>query len=335
MKETQTLLALLEAHSDQAAALATLVAVEGSSYRKPGARLLLLADGTHAGGISGGCLEDDLLERARRTLATGEPQTLRYDTTEENDLVWGVGTGCSGVAHVVVERLPARERPSWLGALRENFRDGRGTGITVVYGESVAPPVFGTHLTALLPQLPAGARVWNETVEPPTSLVIFGAGDNSRPLVRMAAELGWRITVADTRPAYATAERFPEAARIVTAPAAELVARVAPDARTHAVVMTHRYRDDVSLLRPLLESVACYVGLLGARQRTERLLAEVCAAGFALTPSMRARLHAPVGLDLGLSTPEGVALSILAEIQARLGGRQPLHLRDRKGPIHG
>jgi xanthine/CO dehydrogenase XdhC/CoxF family maturation factor len=332
MKELLHILATLDAHPDGPAALATLVTVEGSSYRRPGARLLLLGDGTRIGSISGGCLEDDLLEHVRRTLADGQPRTIRYDTTKENDLVWGVGLGCQGVVQVAVERLGPR--PAWTEALRANFQARRATALAVVFGET-AGAAAGTHLAEKLPPLPAGAHVYQETVAAPVPLVVFGAGEDARPLVRLGRELGWHVTVVDSRAGHATLARFPEADAVIVAAPEEAAVRVPLDTRTFAVVMTHRYRDDVPLLRTLLPLPLAYLGLLGPKKRTERILAELATSGFVVTPEMRARLHAPVGLDLGATTPEGVALCMAAEIHARLSGRTPIHLRDRTGPIHG
>ena len=332
MSEIRAILRLLAAHPGSPAVLATLVSVEGSSYRKPGARLLWLPEGVRAGSISGGCLEEDLLERARRVLETGRAETALYDTTAENDLVWGTGTGCDGRAKVLLERLPAG-RPRWCRVLQANHEARRDTALAVVHGAAtgLAP---GTRLAADLPAGTEGALVFHDTVPAPLPLVIVGAGDDAQPLVRLAAELGWHVTVVDSRPAYATPERFPGAAAVVAAPPASAVESAPIGSRASVVVMTHRYRDDAVLLRSLLPKPLAYLGLLGPRHRTQRLLAEIEAGGLTVTDDMRARLHAPVGLDLGGTTPETVALSILAEIQARLAGRQPVFLRDRPGPIH-
>ncbi len=330
--EIRAILRLLAAHPGSPAVLATLVSAEGSSYRKPGARLLWLSEEVRAGSISGGCLEEDLIERARRVLETGRAETVLYDTTAENDLVWGTGTGCDGRVKVLLERLPA-ERPRWCRVLQANREARLDTALAVVHGKAPgrAP---GTHLEADLPAGTDGALVFHDNVPPPLPLVIFGAGDDAQPLVRLATELGWHVTVVDSRPAYAALERFPGAA-VITSPPAAAIESARPEPRTPVVLMTHRYRDDAILLRSLLPQPLVYLGLLGPRHRTQRLLAEIEAGGLAITDEMRARLHAPVGLDLGGTTPETVALSILSEIQARLAGRQAGFLRDRPGPIHG
>ncbi len=328
MREIAAILDLLAAHEDSPAVLATLVRVDGSSYRLPGARLLWLPDGTRVGSISGGCLEEEVIEQARNVLVTGCPEMVSYDTAAENDLIWGSGSGCAGRVHLLIEPLPAR-RPTWIAALRENQRARRDTALAVVHAND---PTLGTQLAE---GTPAHLGVFFETIPPPPHLTVFGAGDDTQPLVRMAHELGWYVTVVDSRAAYATAARFPQANSLVVQPPESAVTAVAPNARSLAVVMTHRFRDDAVLLRQLLAAPLAYLGVLGPRRRAERLLEEIKAAGLAVTPAMQARLHAPVGLDLGGSSPEEVALAILAEMQCRLTGRTPIHLRERTAPIHG
>jgi len=328
MPELSRILTALDSAAGQPAALATLVKVEGSSYRRPGARLLLLPHGTRIGSISGGCLEEDIMERARRVLATGKPELAVYDTTAENDLVWGVGLGCQGVVRVFIEQIPVI-RPDWIAILRANLHERRDTALRV---DHAGPAPQGTRLAGAAAP---GEGVFIETVPAPPALIICGAGDDAQPLARLAKETGWHVTVVDARAAYATADRFPGADRIVTAPLAEIAASLRPDARTFAVVMTHRYVDDREFLRALLPLDFPYLGQLGPRTRTDRLLTELQADGLTPTARQLAKLHAPVGLDLGGSTPETVALAILAELQARLTGRTPGHLRDRPGPIHG
>lgn len=314
------------------AALATLVNVLGSSYRQPGARCLLLPDGRTIGSISGGCLEEDVRIRARQVLESGEPQLVLYDTAAENDLWWGTGLGCQGQVRVFIERLPAM-LPAWVGALRENFHARRETALAVVYEGAAASP-RGTRLLAELPELP-GSGAFVDCIAPPPALIVFGAGDDAMPLVRFASQLGWLITMFDVRPAYATSARFPEAHAVVAAAAEDASRHPAIDAGSHVIVMTHRYRDDLAALRWLLPRRLAYVGILGPRRRTGRILDELSAEGLELTGEMRRRLYAPVGLDLGGASPETVALSIVAELQAFRSKRSPRHLRDSTHPIHG
>ena len=152
--------------------------------------------------------------------------------------------------------------------------------------------------------------------------------------MRFAKELGWHVTVVDSRPGYVTAARFPEADELAGFREGDLGAANALRPQALAVVMTHRYKDDLPLLRALWPQPLAYLGLLGPKKRAERILAVLANEGLAITPEMHARLHAPVGLDLGATTPESVALAILAEMLARLSGREPIHLRERARPIH-
>lgn len=325
-RELQSILAALQQHPTSPAVLATLVTVEGSSYRRPGARLLLLADGTRVGSISGGCLEDDVVARARQVMESGQSESIVYDTTSENDLVWGTGLGCHGVVRIFIERLA--DAPEWATVLRDNFRTGRDTLLAIDDASGGG--------TRLAPEgSSAGAGVFLEKVAPPTRLAIFGAGDDVQPLVRFAKELGWHVTVADARPAYVTAARFPGADDLAIFRDGDLGPATALDPRTLAVVMTHRYKDDVPLLRALLPQRLAYLGLLGPKKRAERILEALASDGLAVTAEMRERFHAPVGLDLGATTPESVALAILAGMQTIVAGRTPIHLRDRTRPIHG
>ena len=339
MKELQLILDTLERHPSRGAALATLVEVEGSSYRRPGARKLVLEDGTAVGMISGGCLEQDVVERARQTLASGESQIVVYDTTQDNDLIWGVGLGCQGIIRILVEKLPSA--PQWVAQLRANFRDRRATELIVIHRSAVGghseaeADACGTFLGSQRPEL-RGAEdsaegVFCECVPPPAALMIFGAGDDAIPLVRMAHEVGWHVSVCDSRATYASRARFPDAQALIVVAAAGAAARVPLDARVHAVVMTHRYSEDATLLRWLLAQPLAYLGVLGPRSRTARILSELGEPG---VPATREHLYAPIGLDIGGSTPENVAISILAELQAVQSGRAANHLRARTRPIH-
>jgi xanthine/CO dehydrogenase XdhC/CoxF family maturation factor len=331
MKELEAIVAHL-CRAGAGGVMATLTRVEGSSYRRPGARMLVTDGAGRIGSISGGCLEEDLVERAGRVAASGRPELVVYDTSAENDLVWGVGLGCNGVVRVLLE--PVGPRPRWAAALEENLRAGRPTELAVVWENPGGP--LGTRLRDDPAEAPPGpkASVFIDRIGPPVSLAIFGAGDDAQPLARLACELGWRVTVADPRPAMPTPERFPGAAVLLTGPAETLVGRAAPAPGSLAVVMTHHYLHDAPLLQGLLPLPLAYLGLLGPRRRAEKILADLAGKGLAATAEMRARLRAPVGLDLGADLPEEVALCIVAEMKAVLSGRDARPLRLRELPIH-
>ncbi len=332
MSEITSILTALKAAEGTEAALATLVAVAGSSYRRPGARALILP-GRRVGSISGGCLEEDVRLRAERVLATGNPELVTYDTTPDNDLTWGMNLGCPGVIQVFIERVPAA-RPSWMRALMGNTEAGRPTDLGIVYG-GVPPAAQGTFLAAELPPAAPAAQIFRERVEPPQPLVVFGAGDDAVPLVRMAKVLGWRVTLVDSRRAMANCDRFPEADAVIVTLPASMDEHVGFDAGSYAVVMTHRFAEDLELLRILLARPIRYLGLIGSRGRAQRLLGRLRHEGATLDPTALEALRAPVGLDLGATNPEAIALSILAEMQCCQSGHAPVPLRDRAGSIHG
>ena len=331
MVELQAIVQHLTQFTRQSTVLATLVSVEGSSYRRPGARLLLTSDGQRIGSISGGCLEEDLIARARQVAAVGKPELVTYDTTSENDLVWGVGLGCNGIVKVLLERLaPA---PAWAQALATRFRDNQATQLSVVW-QARNPALLGTHLGGDLPALAADTHVFHDQIDPPPRLLVFGAGDDARPLVKFAKELGWHVTIADPRPNFANRPRFPNADEILVLSASDAVKKINPASDALAVIMTHHYVHDVPLLRDLLPRNLPYLGLLGPKKRAAKILADLKSQGHAFADEQLERLHAPVGLDLGAETPEEVALSIIAEIRATLARRDGRPLRERNRPIH-
>ena len=333
MNEFSTLLERLADPGTFPAALATLVDVSGSSYRRAGARLLFTAGGTSFGTLSGGCLEADVLARCARVRETGTPEVATYDTREENDLIWGVGLGCHGVVRILIEPLPAS--PAWVAPVLAAARARQEARLGVTFG----PDRRGTWGTALtMPDDPSvsTADCFINTIPPPFRLLVFGAGDDARPLVRFGAALGWEVSVFDPRPTLPTRERFPEAVAWHSGSIDSLLGAAATDHRTGAVIMTHHYVHDLPLLAGLRPRTMAYLGLLGPRARAERLLREaaVLASPSIASPLGDDRLHAPVGLDLGGDGPAAVALSIVSEIQCRLSGREGRPLRERSQPIH-
>lgn len=332
MKEIQAIVRHLTSGTG-GGVLVTLTSVQGSSYRRPGARMLVDPDGRRIGSVSGGCLEEDLVLHAAGVSRSGVAQVVTYDTSAENDLVWGVGLGCHGVVKILLEPVPPG--PEWARRLQANMDGGLPTLLETVW-ESDAEPL-GTRLASGAGVLPRHSTpgVFLDRVEPPSELAIFGAGDDAQPVCRIALELGWRVCVADPRPAMATAARFAGAHRTLAGPAEGLVDQIAPRDGSLAIVMTHHYRHDVPILRGLLARDLGFLGLLGPKKRSERILGDLASGGLSITPAMRSRLHAPVGLDIGADAPEEVALSIIAEMKAALTGRDARPLRERLRPIHG
>lgn len=347
----------------QHVALATIVSLQGSSYRRPGARMLITGDGETTGVLSAGCFEQDVCERARKVMLTGEPALVKYDTTTDDDIVWGLGLGCNGVVHVLIE--PAtNERVSGLmqlleecaesdscGAIATVFRaSNRSVGATAflyadgtVDGQFVAPSIFedlrevvrnGNSTIKHYETVDGYLDVFLEVVRPPARLMIFGAGHDAAPVARLAKGLGWHTSVVDTRARAGTLERFNEADAVWLCRPEDVSKQVPLSDRTAVVMMTHNYLHDLELLRQLLPLRLRYLGCLGPKKRTERLLLDLAAEDTWFVRANLRRLHAPVGLDIGAETAEEIALSIVSEIQAVLSERAGAQLRDREGSIH-
>ena len=350
---------------DESAVLATVVDVQGSSYRLPGAKMLILENGETVGMVSGGCLEADVLERAKKVIATGRPCVFTYDTTGDENSVFRLNMGCRGVVRILLEkadenclvlrtmRSVVQNRQPVVVATLINSADAIGARASLdKNGEFTIEslPAFFNDNAELLEsckqifdsgpgtktfQTPDGSFEFSfEIMQPPVALHIFGAGADAIPLASTATNLGWQVTVLDHRPAFVTESRFPAAKDRI------LIRDEAPepyiliDNMTAAVVMAHNYDRDRENLARLLPSDAFYIGVLGPKRRTDQILNEVTERGSQLSTEQLQRLFAPAGLDIGADTPETIALSIIAEINATYHNRAGGFLRERQIPIY-
>ncbi len=321
-------------------------------------------DGSTVGIVSGGCLESDLAEHAKDVHASRIPRVVTYDTRADDDTSWGLGLGCNGLIDVLLEPLDASAAGA-VGRLLEqallaNTPSVLAT-ITATSGENGSPRV-GAHalfidetVTTLgdwgdrrceqlargdagdaiaagrrgLVRDYGGVVIAFEVVRPAVRLVICGTGPDVVPLVSIGSQLGWNLTVIDNRPVVPEHEaRFPGARLIECAEPGELGKCVDLSGRTAAVVMSHHFERDTEYVRALLESNVAYIGVLGPRARSERMLAAIGAA------SSDSRIYSPVGIDVGGDGPEAIAFSIVAEVSAVLGQREGGHLRSRSLPLH-
>lgn len=369
--------ALLDAiHAEQnegrESVLATVVKVEGSAYRRPGARMLVSQYGRPEGTISGGCLEADVVRKAWWLSESG-PVIRSYSTAEATDEEGGeeslgFGLGCNGKVYVLFERLPATKQCAVLDALRKVRNNQRPVAIATVIAssrnsradvgdrvflESGAAPFGGLYHPALNERITADLRltldqqkstrqrytegyaeveVFLEYVAPPPRLMIFGAGHDAQPLVRIAKILGWHVTVVDSRPHFARPERFPEADRVLSADIGGPFEFRKFVEGACVAVMSHSLSQDAHWLKGALQGNPRYIGQLGPRDRTERLLDEITRQTNSL-PALD-RLHYPMGLDLGGDTSESVAMAVLGEMQAVLNGRAGGSLKLRTSTIH-
>jgi xanthine/CO dehydrogenase XdhC/CoxF family maturation factor/CTP:molybdopterin cytidylyltransferase MocA len=305
-------------------ALATLVATKGSAYRRPGARLIVRRDRKTWGAISGGCIESDIIERALDVIARGQA-TLVHFRPADDDLIVGLGSGCQGELAVFIEPFPESRRVPMHDHL--SIAAGDEALITTYRGSETS--ALGTWI-GLLSDAPATAFVQQIVSRP--SLFIFGASPAAETLLRFAKQLGWCVRIGDHRPVVASDERFASADAIEIAPTEELPSRFSYPSPSAAVVMTHHYLRDLELVRQLAPLPLTYLGLVGSRERAQRLVAE--AAGLGTDSQSLASMRAPAGLDLGADEPSEIALAIIAEIEAVLRRTTAAPLRNRNGRIH-
>ncbi|HEX3836300.1 MAG TPA: XdhC family protein [Steroidobacteraceae bacterium] len=336
-----------ERRAGRAVALAVVVHTTGSTYRKPGALMLIAADGQYAGLLSGGCLESDLREHALQVIGSGSAKLITYDTRGADDLLWGLGVGCEGamqilllrvgpesawqpldlfvsahqrherVAAAVVVASPDATLPAGSIMLREGQPGGHAVppalqdAIQALLAralETGRPSLLGSHSDAL--------RALAMPLALPPRLLLLGGGPDAQPLVDFADRLSWRVTVYDHRPAYAQRERFPAAEQVTLGRPESLAQTVALDRYDAAIVMSHHLPSDLIYLRALSRCTIPYVGLLGPVARREKLLGDLGSDA----ERLNGRLRSPIGLNIGGRAPESIALSIVAEIHARLHG---------------
>ncbi|MBS7564273.1 XdhC family protein [Mucilaginibacter sp. Bleaf8] len=370
MKELEDIVRAFDVAQQQGlqTALATVVQVEGSSYRRAGARMLVTEDGQLTGAISGGCLEGDALRKARLVMAQQQPMLVTYDTTDDDDAKLGVGLGCNGIIHILIEPIFAdkphhpinlfkkflRKRQNAVVVTLFSLTDRKGAqpGTCLFYSDEEHLNLCEiTELNNVIEEdaaavLRSGKSVnktyaadkeltgFIELLKPAVLLIVFGAGNDAIPLVQMAAVLGWHITVVDGRANYAVAARFPSAKKMLLAKADEALKQLHMDSRTAVVLMTHNYNYDLAMLRQLLPLQLTYVGSLGPKKKLQRMLDELQDEGQVITPAQLESIYGPTGLDIGAETPEEIALSIVSEIQAVLQRKDGQSLRKRNAAMH-
>jgi xanthine dehydrogenase accessory factor len=351
------------------AALATVVRVEGSSYRRTGARMLVLSDGVWIGGISGGCLEGDALKRARLAIAKASASKITYDTTTDDEHQIGVGLGCNGIIDVLFTPLDFTDPNNPVDVLKRCMNKRRQTHVlltitglrgqwaaAVKEGDVIrytdADSLTGLNNPGLQAQLdekiqarlhkgvsapfrfeePDGQalEVFVEILSPEIHLVLWGHQYDVYPLTRLVKELGWRVTIV-ANPLKVN-RKIAALADTIVEP--EHVATIPFDANTAVVLMSHDYKTDKHNLPIVLATGVPYIGMLGPRVRSERIWSELADEGHALADEDFLRIHAPVGLDIGAVSPEEIALSLAAEIRASFSGRDGSYLRLRQSTIH-
>jgi xanthine dehydrogenase accessory factor len=341
-------------------ALATVVHVEGSSYRKEGARMLITEDGELTGAISGGCLEGDALRKALFVMQEKKAKLVVYDTSNEDDVEVGYQLGCNGIIQVLIEPINNDDLVNPISLLKEAIAN-RGKAIIVTVfslknnssqkGTCLLLKESGTMLETiqdkvLLDKLLVDANIalqnnqssirkyvyddneltaFINILKPQVTLVLVGAGNDAMPLVKMGEVIGWKVVVVDGRANYANKKRFSSGCQVMVSKAEEIFSSIEIDEQTMFVLMTHNYNYDLAVLRQLILLNARYIGILGSRNKLSRMIEELSAEGIDANKEL-SNVYSPVGLDIGAETPEEIALSIMAEIQAILSGKSGNHL---------
>lgn len=361
---------ILKAHSQAKAAgkktaLATVVKVEGSSYRQPGARMLVTEDGLLTGAISGGCLEGDALRKALLSIHQQQNKLITYNTSNEDDSEVGLQLGCNGIVHILFEyiddevmhnpiqllqQLELQRKDAVVATVFSLKRQATQTGTVLFYRENETPIYGNNTLSDILEDAKEALstkttlvkklldehenEVLADYINPPVSLIIVGAGNDVQPLVKMASLLGWEITIGEGRATHATKKRFPEAKQVLVVKPEQLLEHIIIDEQTYFILITHNYKYDLAILKLLVNTSCNYIGILGPKTKFNRMLDDLNNEGIQLTNEKLNNIYGPIGLDLGAETSEEIALSIVSEIKAVMSGKQGISLKYKTEKIH-
>ncbi|HTH58174.1 MAG TPA: XdhC family protein [Cyclobacteriaceae bacterium] len=344
--------------SQRKAALATVVRVHGSSYRSPGARMLITDDGRWTGSISGGCLEGDALRKARQVMNSNQAITVTYDTRDESNQNLGISLGCNGVIDVLIEPVTPTDENNPIKVFERFIHAKEELALATVCSagkigakfvleqkgkdkniegrlRSALGEIFVSKKSQIKNFFLDGeeAEVFLELIQPTLSVLIFGGGFDARPVSKLAQSLGWHVQVTDECVAHLAPTFFPDAKLSLCQ--REFVDRdfeITP--YTACVLMSHNYEYDRDVLRKLINTNTSYIGILGPRKRFDKMQEEFLTNGTVLSESDLERIHSPIGLDIGAEAPDEIAVSIIAEIQAKFSKRNGKFLRANEGPIH-
>ncbi|MEC3874372.1 XdhC family protein [Chryseobacterium salviniae] len=346
------------------AALATVVKVQGSSYRQAGARMLVTEDGQLTGAISGGCLEGDALRKALLAIHQKNNKLITYDTSNPDDLEFGVQLGCNGIVHILFEYIDENSPQNPISLLEKTTEKRDESVIITLFSLEKRNKQTGTvglikeentiisdscciseielnrfssevleKKQNILTQISSN-EILLQYVPPQTTLIIAGAGNDVKPLVETASILGWKTIVADGRATHALKKRFPLADEVLLTTPEEIMKTIKIDETTIFVMMTHNYNYDLALLKLIIHQPVQYIGLLGPKTRFNRMMDDLKNSGITVGEKELNKLFGPVGIDIGAETSEEIAISVIAEIKAVLSGRKGSSLRDKPEKIH-
>jgi xanthine/CO dehydrogenase XdhC/CoxF family maturation factor len=372
LKEIREIIKAYDAavHAGKKSALAAVVHLDGSSYRRPGARMLVTDEGELTGAISGGCLEGDALRKALHVLSQQQSKLVTYDTSDEEDATIGIQLGCAGIIQVLFEPIQASHPDNPIQLLRkaiairqkavlvtlfslENKRNEQpGTCLLMeengnISGHVPYPELQDFILEDVHGVMEAGQSCFKQYVgydfnvtafieylQPAVSLVVIGAGNDAIPMMQLGDMMGWDVRVVDGRNTHAKPERFASACQILVSKPEKVLEQIPMDDQTVFVMMTHNYNYDLAMLKALLPRDVPYIGMLGPKKKLDRMIDELRGAGMEITDEMLKKVFGPVGLEIGAETAEEIALSIVAEIRAVLNGKPGGYLRYKSEVIH-
>jgi xanthine dehydrogenase accessory factor len=347
------------------AALVTVVKVRGSSYRSPGARMLITDDGRWVGSISGGCLEGDALRKARTVMSGKTPMTVTYDTSEESNQNLGIGLGCNGVIDVLIEPVASDDLNNPIAQFNSVINTKEPLALATIFdGPGIAEKLLITSSNTLSNQFSNPSltklvsddliklfdskqsrainytvsglsyEVFVELVQPSLSLIIFGGGFDARPVSELAKSLGWNVSVTDECVAHIAPIFFPTADKLSLCQREFIDRDFEINPYTACVLMSHNYEYDRDVLKKLLNTQTPYIGILGPRKRFDKMQQEFKKLEIKLSDFDFQRIHSPIGLDIGAEAPDEIALSIISEIQSKFTNRAGGFLKNLDGPIH-
>ncbi len=367
----------LLARGDQRLAMATVVEVQGSTYHRPGARMLITESLDHAGSISGGCLEKDLLQKCWWHLEQG-PALLTYDTRIEDDedigsLEGPFTTGCSGVVHILLEEICKDHPLCPIKMMQDIVKRKESLNLLTIYrcspdfkslqgkrmchrsehpvATNIPEPIKTLLVQALgevtNPKGPASCHsfvdsknsnlffdVLIEPIHPARCLYLFGAGDDAIPVAQQAASMGWDLYLVDRRQRLANRERFPAATHIINLDDLQALKTFNPPNGSIAVIMSHNILRDAKLIPALVNLNFDYIGVLGPKARTNRLIHYWQESDIPMPKSKLEEIHSPIGLDIGANNATEISFSIISEIIAHLNSRKPDYLKNQMSPLH-
>lgn len=351
-------------------ALATLVHLNGSSYRRPGARMIVDEEGQLTGAISGGCLEGDALRKAVFCIHTQIPKLVVYDTSDEEDATIGIQLGCSGIIQVLFEPIDENDPLNPIELLKKAIHKRQNTVLVTLYTSQIkksdtvgtsmlledsgefhnnssfqlVPETLMQDIKDTLTVKKSSFKSYQHNdntfnaflsfISPPISLVIVGAGNDAIPLQSIAETLGWEVTIVDGRHTYAKIERFSSACQIIVSKPEKVLQQIPIDEKTVFVLMTHNYNYDYAILKALLGKNIPYIGALGPKKKLDNMIADLKAENIFLNERQKNILYGPVGLELGAETPAEIALSITAEIMSVMNNKKGGSLRNLVTEIH-